>query len=194
MDAKKLNNISVTEYLKLEEDAQTKYEFHDGTIYAMSGGTVEHGLISGNLFAELKFALRSKNNNCTALNSEIKLHIQSLNKYVYPDVMVVCGDIERATEEPNSVTNPSIIIEVLSNSTEAYDRGDKFFSYQQISSLKEYILVDQYKAQVEIYTRQAQLWSIQRITGIEENVEIIPLGISIPMQHIYENVSFSTPI
>jgi Uma2 family endonuclease len=191
MDAKKLNNISITEYLEIERSTKTRHEYHDGTIVALAGGSVEHGLISGNTFGEIKIGLRNKKNNCRVLNSEIKLFIQSTNKYVYPDVMAICGDIEKTDREIEAVVNPIVIIEVLSKSTESYDRGDKFFFYRQIESLQEYILIDQYQPQVDIYKRQSDLWEIKRIEGLDQQFEIPSLGIVIDMKNIYEDIVFS---
>jgi Uma2 family endonuclease len=190
MDAKKLNNISITEYLEIERSTKTRHEYHDGTIVALAGGSVEHGLISGNTFGEIKIGLRNKKNNCRVLNSEIKLFIQSTNKYVYPDVMAICGDIEKTDREIEAVVNPIVIIEVLSKSTESYDRGDKFFFYRQIESLQEYILIDQYQPQVDIYKRQSDLWEIKRIEGLDQQFEIPSLGIVIDMKNIYEDIVF----
>lgn len=183
-------NISIEDYLAIEQEANTRYEYHDGIIYAMAGGSIEHGLISGNTYGELKFGLRENGSDCIVINSDVKLHVESLNKFLYPDVMVVCNEIERSTKENNAIINPSVIVEVLSNSTEAYDRGDKFFAYQQIASLKEYILIHQYKAQVEIYTRKNDLWRITRIEGLGESFLISALGISINLKNVYEDVVF----
>ncbi len=190
MEAKKLNNLSIPEYIEIERAADTKYEYHDGRVVAMAGGTLEHGLISGNIFGEIKFRLRDKKNNCRAMNSDIKLHIQTANKFLYPDAMILCGEIKKSTADPNAVMNPTVIIEVLSKSTESYDRGDEFFAYRQIISLQEYILVDQYKAQVEIYQRQSDLWKITRITGIDQRLDIPSLGIAIDLESIYEDIVF----
>ena len=191
MEDKKLNHLTVAEYIKIEEETQTKHEYHNGIIIAMSGGTIEHGIISGNTYGEIKFALRKKGSRCKAINNDVKLHIESLNKYVYPDVMVVCDKIERSSEEQYGIINPAVIVEVLSKSTESYDRGDKFYMYRQIPTLKEYILIDQYKAQVEVFSRQKQLWNIKRINGIDEILEIPSIGISILMKNIYEDIIFS---
>lgn len=190
MEAKKLDNLSVAEYIAVERTTQTRHEYHDGRIFAMSGGTLEHGLISGNTFGELKFGLRKKNSDCTAINSDVKVYVKSLNKYVYPDVMVVCGEIEKSADEAGAVMNPTVIVEVLSQSTESYDRGDKFYIYRQIETLKEYILIDQYQPQVEVFRREADLWNIQRISGIEQDLEIKSLGLTIALGGIYEGVDF----
>lgn len=188
MEAKKLENLSIEDYIKIEQETNTRYEYHDGKVFAMVGGTLEHGFISGNTFGEIKFALRNYGSDCTTINNDIKLHIEAVNKFVYPDVMVVCGPVERSEKEPNAVTNPIVIVEVLSESTESYDRGDKFHAYRKIESLKEYILIDQYKAQVETFRRESDLWKITRVEGLDEELLIESLGISIRLEHIYEGV------
>jgi Uma2 family endonuclease len=193
MEARKLDKISVAEYLEIERSTQTKHEYHDGLIYAMSGGTLEHGLICGNTYGEIRNALRNQSNECIPINSEVKLHLVKANKYVYPDVMVVCGPIEKAKEEPNAITNPKVIIEVLSKTTESYDRGDKFHNYRQITTLEEYILIDQYKAQVEIYTRKSDLWRITLIKGLDQELILESLNIVIPLEYIYENINWKKP-
>lgn len=188
MEIKKLNNLSIQEYTAIEQKNDTKYEYHDGSIFAMAGGTLNHGLICGNIFGEIRTALRNKKSNCTPINSEVKLHIQSKNRFLYPDTMVVCGEIETSEDEPNAITNPTIIIEVLSKSTASYDRGDKFFFYRQITSLQAYILIEQDKPQIEIYKRQDKLWGINRISDLDESLVIESLGIEIKMKEIYARI------
>lgn len=192
MEAKKLNNLTISEYIEIEKDTDTKYEYHNGSIFAMAGGTLNHVLICGNIFGEIRAVLRSDNRNCKVMNSEIKLYIQSKNSFLYPDAMVICGDIEKSHKEPNSVTNPIVIVEVFSKSTESYDRGDKFYLYRQIKSLQEYILIDQVKVQIEIYRREVDLWRITRINGIENKLFITSLDINIELKDIYENIE--TPL
>jgi len=189
MEAKKYENVTVSEYIKIEQETSTKHEYHDGKIYDMSGGTVEHGLISGNTYGELKFGLRQKNRQCKAINNDVKLYIPSLNKYLYPDVMVICNGIERSEEE-HGVINPTVIVEVLSKSTESYDRGDKFYMYRQIESLREYVLINQYKEEVEVFTRQNHLWKITRIIGLDQELVLQSINLSIPMASIYEDITF----
>jgi Uma2 family endonuclease len=187
MDAKK-NKLSFEDYLSVELASNTKHEFHDGTIYAMAGGTVDHGLISGNLLVELAVSLKKKKSNCRPINSDVKLHIETSNKYLYPDAMVICGDLEQFKNASNSISNPTVIIEVLSKSTEGYDRGDKFFYYKQIPSLQSYILVDQYQALIDLYTRKSNLWKINRVEGINQKIEIPSLGIELELKDIYQDV------
>jgi len=190
MEVKNLSHLSLKEYLEIEISSQTKYEYHDGAIYAMSGGTLNHGWICGNVFGEIRNDLREKGSGCRVMNSEIKLHISSKNSYVYPDAMVICGEVEKSESEVNAVTNPTVIVEVLSKTTESYDRGDKFFLYQTISSLKEYILIKQDKPQVEIYRRMGDLWQISQIIGMETNLVIPSLELTISLEEIYRDAEF----
>ena len=129
MEAVKLEKVSIDEYLAIETAAAEKYEYLAGHIYAMAGGTYNHGLICGNIFGEIKARLKEKDSPCFALSSEVKLAIQSENSILYPDTMVVCEAAEMSSLTPNAVTNPTVIIEVLSKTTASFDRGDKFFFY-----------------------------------------------------------------
>lgn len=190
MEAKRLDNLSVMEYLEIERETNSKFEYHDGSIYMMSGGTLNHGLICGNIFGEIRSALRAKGSNCRAMNSEIKVHIESKNCYLYPDTMIVCGEIDKSENEPNSITNPKVIVEVLSKSTANYDRGDKFYLYRQLESLEEYILIDQKRAQIDTHKRQGDLWKLSRISGLENELEIEILGIKVKLEEIYHDIEF----
>ncbi len=190
MEAKKLNSISFEEYVKIEQETGMKHEFHNGEIYAMSGGTISHGVIAGNIFASLFVALSNKKSPCRPLNSEIKLKLKKGNKYVYPDSMVVCGELEGPEDGKDAITNPTVIVEVLSKSTEGYDRGDKFSFYRQIPTLKEYILIDQYKAYIDVYTKKSDLWKITSIKGLGESLFLESLDIEIPLEAVYRDVVF----
>ena len=186
--------ISIEQYQAIERENDTKYEYHDGTIFAMAGGSFNHGLIGGNFFANLNTKLLQKNGPCFPLNSDIKLHIASENRFLYPDGMVICDDVERSKIDKEAVTNPTVIIEVLSKSTESYDRGDKFHFYRQISSFKEYLLISQDKYQVEVFTKnENNTWNIQRITGEDAKILISTLGVELEFQAIYRNVKWETP-
>lgn len=108
--AKKLNNLSIQEYLTIERAGNIKYEYHNGTITAMAGGSLAHGLIGGNIFGEIRTLLKAKKHHCRPLNNDIKLHIPTQNRFLYPDTMVVCDKIEQSKEKPSTVTNPRVII------------------------------------------------------------------------------------
>ena len=190
MEAHRLNNLSIQDYLDIEASADTCYEYHNGKIFAMAGGTIEHGLISGNTFGEIKFGLRNAKKACQVINSEVKLHVDQANKFLHPDVMVVCGDLERSDSTPHAIVNPTVIIEVLSKTTERYDRGDKFFAYRQISTLKEYILIDQYQVLVDAYQRRGDLWKISRLTDMTQVLRLSSLGLEINIASLYEGVEF----
>lgn len=190
MEAKRLNKVTLKEYLAIEKERQQKYEFQNGFIYAMAGGTYNHGLICGNIFGELRTRLKTGNQDCRAMTSEIKLHVESENSFLYPDAMVVCGEVGKSNKDPNAVINPLIVFEVLSKSTATYDRGDKFFMYRQIPSLQEYVLIEQEKPQLEIYKREGDLWQITRITGLDKKLTLPALQLEIPLTDIYEGVVF----
>lgn len=189
MEAKKLHKLSIAEYLQIERDNQCKYEYHDGSIIALAGGSLNHGIICGNIYGEIRSQLKKKDKPCLPFNSEIKLHIHSQNSFVYPDTMVVCGQIETSDKHKHAVTNPVMIVEVLSKSTAHYDRGDKFFLYRQIEHLQEYILIEQDKVQVEIYTRKENLWKITRITDINQSIYLSSIDCSVSLAEIYANAS-----
>ena len=187
MEVPQIQTHSLEEYIKLEQQTETKYEYHEGFVYAMAGATFEHTAISSNIFGELVMSFQDKK-NCRSFNSDLKIHIQKKNKYLYPDATVVCDDIQKSEILEGAITNPTIIIEVLSESTEKYDRGDKFFFYKQLPSLKEYILIDQYQAQIDIYERKGDLWKISRIEGMGENLTIPSISVEIPLENIYRDV------
>lgn len=182
-------SLTVAEYLQIEERAECKSEFLDGEIYAMSGGTPNHSLIEGNLVQEFGSALESR--PCVRYTSNLRIKIESTGLFTYPDLSVVCGPLQTATDDPNAAVNPTVLVEVLSKSTEAYDRIEKFEHYRQIPSLREYVLVSQYRPRVERYQRQADgawLWSV--ISEMDRSVDLPSLGIAVPMARIYARVVF----
>ena len=187
MKAQKISDFTVESYIQQEIETNSKYEYHNGKIYALAGGTLNHGLICGNVFGELKSKLKEKKSNCLPLNTDVKLHIKKTNSYVYPDTMVICGEIEMASEEPNAVTNPILIIEVLSQSTAEYDRGDKFHLYRQIPSFREYVIIDQKKYIVDVHYKpeNSDLWKITRFDGIDSIVHFQSININISMKDLY---------
>ena len=129
-------------------------EYHDGKVYALAGGTLNHALLCGNIYTEIRRGLENKSSKCIALTSEAKCFIHKSDKsysFVYPDVMVICEAIKQAEEDKKSVINPILIVEVLSKSTSRYDRGDKFHLYRKLSSFKEYVLIEQEKHIVDVH-------------------------------------------
>lgn len=194
MKAHQLPELSIAEYLQMERESGIKYEYHRGKIFALSGGSLNHGLLCGNIYSELRSKLKEGKPDCKAVTSEIKLNVKQKNSFVYPDAMVICGAIEKSADDKNAITNPVLIVEVLSKSTANYDRGDKFYLYRQIPSLQEYLLIEQDKYQVDIYFKQANtdLWKIRRIEGKDALVQLQSLNLEIKMSDLYYDIELPT--
>lgn len=183
-------SISPGEYLDWEEDQEGKHEYFHGRIYAMTGGSLEHATIILNLGASLLSRLRDK--NCRVFTSEMRVKVDATGLYTYPDLVVTCGEME-LERRSKSVTllNPTLIIEVLSPSTEAYDRGDKFTHYRQLASLTDYILISATKAQAEHFQRQSdEDWLLTVRSGLDAILSLKTLGCELPLSEIYEYVEF----
>ncbi|HAA12639.1 MAG TPA: Uma2 family endonuclease [Cytophagales bacterium] len=184
--------MTVEEYLTLERETQTKYEYHAGWVTAQAGGSVSHAKLSSRVGRSLGNALEEKGADCEVYNSDAKLAIPTMDSYVYPDVMVVCGPEETSEENRDAITNPIVLVEVLSPSTEAYDRGEKFEKYRKIPSLQEYVLILQDKPAVEVYTRLAEenSWRFTTVSGLEEEVTLVSLGVTISLAWLYRHIDF----
>ncbi len=182
---------TIEEYLRLEEKALDRHEFHDGEILAMSGGTYRHSRINTNTLVEL--ATRLKGKPCHPLDSNMRVRIALLPRYVYPDINVVCGppEFDPADSKQTTILNPRVVVEVLSDSTESYDRGAKFELYREIPSLQEYVLVSQREPLVETFLRQADgTWLFKAWKGAESSVALRSLEVSLPLAEIYSGVEF----
>ncbi len=189
MAEKALGNSTYEDYLALEAESDVKYEYHDGFIVAMAGGTPLHGKVCGNFISAVNNALEKANKPCDIYTSDVKVHIEAINKTFYPDASVTCGEVQTSEKDKNALINPILILEVLSKSTAAFDRGDKFTYYRHLPSLQEYIIVHPSKPIVEIfYRKEADLWQIQTITTLDEVIALRSLGIEIEMRSIYRRV------
>jgi len=193
MKAPKLSYITVEEYIQHEITSKTKHEYHDGKIYALAGGTLNHGLLCGNVYSGIRNQLTQKGSDCIPFTSEVRVHISERNSYVYPDAMVIYGDIEKSKSESNSVTNPILIVEVLSKSTAEYDRGDKFYFYRQLPDFKEYVLIEQDRHIVDVHYKaeNSDLWRITRYEGLDKVVKLQSLDIEITMEELYFRTEMS---
>jgi len=183
------------EYLRREYDAQEKHQYYHGEIYAMAGGTAHHSLVIANVSREL--GNRLKGGRCRVYDSNLRVRIPSTTLYTYPDVSVVCGDIQFDPLDRNKTTmlNPGLIVEVLSPSTEGWDRGGKLQSYIQIESLREYVLVSSQAASVETFLRQPDgtwLYRPTRPPAIAARFQ--SLNIELPFADIYAGVTFPPPV
>ena len=194
MKGPKLSYMTVEEYVQQEIESNTKHEYHDGKIYALAGGTLNHGLLCGNVYSEIRNRLTEKTSNCIPFTSEIRVHISEKNSYVYPDSMVICGNIEKSENETNSVINPVLIVEVLSKSTAEYDRGDKFYFYRQLPSFKEYVLIEQDRYIVDVHYKaeNSDLWQITRYEGLDKIIKLQSLDIEITMRELYFRIEISS--
>lgn len=182
---------TVANYLAAEELATEKHEFFEGRIEAMAGGTFEHSAITLNIGAELRNALKGK--PCRAADSNMRIGTISGSDFVYPDVLVVCGPLvfHPADTRRGTLLNPRLVVEVLSDSTEAYNRGRKFEFYRSIETFEEYVLVSQSALLVETFFRTGGSWAIASFRGQEAIVRLRSLELSIAMKDIYDGVTFA---
>jgi Uma2 family endonuclease len=177
--------LTPEEYLAIERKAEYKSEYVDGVIYAMSGASLRHNKIVANVIIELGQQLRGR--PCSALPSDIKVRMPDSRKFFYPDVSVLCGEPQFHDERQDIILNPILIVEVLSESTAAYDRGEKFQAYQQVTSLQEYILISQDKNFVQHYVRQTQeSWTYTAAFGMESTLNLPSIECTLSLQAIYD--------
>ncbi|OQX02704.1 MAG: hypothetical protein BWK80_57255 [Desulfobacteraceae bacterium IS3] len=180
------------EYLMFEELAKNKSEFYNGKIFAMSGTSGNHSIICFNLNRHIGEAI--DNRNCTGFDSNMKLNIAQANSFVYPDLMVVCGDIDFFKNRTDIITNPILIIEVLSPSTQAFDRSKKFEYYRSVTSMREYVLVSQEEPMIEIFFRQNEkIWLYSAVKGLEARVVLQTIEHELALKDIYRKVDWNQP-
>lgn len=174
------------EYLALERAAPCKSEFHDGQIFAMTGASREHNLISVNLAGELRRQLKGR--PCEAYVNDLRVKVSASGDYCYPDVIVVCGSPQFEDDQFDTLLNPTVLIEVLSPSTEAYDRGDKFLAYRRLDSLREYLLVSQDKAHIDHYVREGEHWVLYDAHGLEASLHLESIDCVLELREVYDRV------
>ncbi len=185
----KKNGISPEEYLASERKSEIKSEYFDGETFAMAGASRDHNKISTNIVRILGNQLLEK--PCSIFSSDMKVKIKEIKKYTYPDIVVVCGDEEYDDENNEILLNPVVLIEILSDSTEAYDRGDKFSHYQFIKTFSEYILVSQYLCKIEKFSRQKDdTWIYSKCDKPDDIVSIEAIKCELPVSEVYRNVKF----
>lgn len=189
-DAISKRRLNVEEYLAIEGAADYKSEFYDGEMFAMSGGNFTHSTIKVNLYEQFKARLRG--GKCRLSDSDMRVLVPATGLHVYPDASVVCGPPQFTSLQETTLTNPHLIVEVLSPSTERYDRTTKFWHYQTISAFTDYVLVTQDAAQVEHFYRNADgEWLYRAYKGLEAVLKLPAQAIEIPLRDIYENVAFA---
>ena len=177
------------QYLARERQAAHKSEFFNGRVYAMAGASREHNLICFNLARELGSQLRDRD-DCEAYVADMRVKSEATNAYLYPDVTVVCGPPQFEDTGLDTLLNPTVLIEVLSPSTEAGDRGHKFAHYRRIPSLQEYVLVAQDRAQVERHVRQEGGWLLTEFGDLEAVLPLASIGCAVALRDLYARVAF----
>ncbi len=192
MSAMPKTRLTVAEYLAIERRAEFKSEFFDGEMFAMAGASRHHNVINENLSTEI--GARLKGGRCRTLSRDQRLKIDRTGLYCYPDLVIVCGPPEYADEDPDTLVNPRVVVEVLSDSTARYDRTTKFRHYQQLPSVQEYILVTQDEPLCERFSRQPDgTWVVDSFVGLDATLELKSVPIRIPLREIYAGVSFPEP-
>ena len=178
--------MTVEEYFAFDEASDIRYEYIDGEVIALTGGTYDHGLIMANASGELRQLL--KGSDCRVISSDLRNRVNP-NRYVYPDFSVVCGEPE-TDEQAVALWNPTLVGEVTSPSSIGRDRGEKLHLYQSIASLQIYLVIDQYRAHVESYERHVGGWRVQEFLGLEAIIPLPALGCELPLAEIYRGIDF----
>lgn len=189
MNPNPIPRMSPEEFLEFERSSDERHEYRNGEIFAMSGAKRAHNLISVNLAAELRTGLKGR--DCETYASDMRIWVGIAALYTYPDMVVVCGELQFLDTTQDTLVNPTVLIEILSESTEAYDRGRKFEYYRKIDSLKEYILIAQTHPYIEKYVKHGDgFWLLSEIAGIDSFLKIESIDCTIPLAEIYDKIDF----
>ena len=181
--------LTPEEYLRIERAAEWKSEYIDGEMFAMAGASRRHTLIALNLAAELRALVREL--PCTAHTADLRVATDRLRHYTYPDVVVACDPIQFVDDHQDTITNPTLIAEVLSESTEKYDRGAKSERYRAVPTLAEYLLVSQERVHVELYTRQSDGgWTLREWNDPGAEIDLTSLQCRLKVAEVYHKVNF----
>jgi Uma2 family endonuclease len=177
--------MTYAEYLVLEEKAAVRHEYLDGEVWEMAGGSIEHGALAAAIAGELRAALAGR--PCRTYSSDVRVRVSETGLTTYPDLSVVCGRLETAPDDEDAITNPIVLVEVLSDSTEAYDRGAKAAHYRRIPSLRESVLVAQAEPRIEVHRRaEGGRWELLEARA-GETIEITSIGALLNVGVVYAN-------
>ena len=182
--------FSPDEYLALERKSKYRSEYVNGRIFAMSGASREHNLISGNIFAEIRSQLRGR--DCEVYVGDMRVKVGPMGMYTYPGVVAVCGEPRFEDPQVDTLVNPTVIVEVLSPSTEAYDRGEKFAHYRRLDSLLDYVLVAQDRVLIEHFSRhgaKGDVWVFSAISDLDGTLDLHSIGCVLAVGEVYDRVS-----
>ncbi len=181
---------SVEEYLELERGADERHEYLDGQIYLMAGESIEHSTINANV--TIRLGIQLAGTPCRVLSPNMKVRTSPTGLYAYSDAAVVCGEPQFYDDRRDILVNPTVIVEVLSPSTEGYDRGEKFLRYQSLASLVDYLLVAQNTPRIERFTRQADdRWLYSTTTGLTNSVHLASITCELRLSEIFDRIVFS---
>ena len=179
--------LTPEEYLAIERKAEYKSEYFNGEMFAMAGASERHVLIVTNVVAELRGQLRRR--PCTVYSTDLRVRVSPAGLYTYPDVVVVCGQAQFADDQKDTLLNPTLIVEVLSESTKDYDRGGKFEHYRTLMSLSEYVLIDQDKHHVEHFVRQPEnRWLLSETNRLEDTIHVSSISCDLALAEVYDKV------
>jgi Uma2 family endonuclease len=178
-------SYTFAEYIAIDEASDTRHEYVNGEILAMSGGTLEHSQLAANVIGELSAQLRGR--PCAVYTSDARVRVLATGLATYPDVTVVCGSVERDPESKSTIVNPALIVEVLSDSTESYDREEKFAHYRRIPSLREYLLVSQHERRITHLSRNDDgSWTLRDVAG-GAVVKLPSVGCELSLDEVYRD-------
>ena len=193
MTAQPKLKLTEAEYLAIERNAEFKSEFFNGEMFAMAGANRLHNIANENL--TLRIGMQLLDGPCRTLSRDQRVRISRTGLYCYPDLIIVCGPLEYSTEDPDTLVNPRVIIEVLSDSTERYDRTTKFQHYQQLPSMMEYVMVSQHQPMCERFSRSADgSWAFVAFVGMNAKLELTSVPVQVPLVDIYAGVTFPEPL
>ena len=188
MSAHAVPRLTPEEYLKIDREAEIRSEYHDGQMFAMSGGTLPHSLLAMQLQSAIMLALRGR--GCRVTNSDLRVGITAQGPFVYPDAAIYCGEPRLADNYHDTLLNPTIVFEVLSKSSEAYDRGNKFAHYRRIDSLREYVLISHTEPRVEIFAKGPDgKWTLTACLGEAATFELTSIDVEIALADIYRDIT-----
>lgn len=191
--ARKLDHDHITfdEFLEMEERSEQRHEYHDGELLPVMNASPKHSEIISNTNTTLKNELRKKDSKCKVYEGSLAVYFPAYNHSAYPDIYSLCGKIEQYDGKKNAVLNPLLVIEVLSPSTEDYDRGTKFTKYRSLPSFREYVLISQDRPKVEAwYKMEENTWRISHAEGMESSIHLYSLEIDLPLSELYYLVDF----
>jgi Uma2 family endonuclease len=190
MQAKQKSYLTPDEYLALERQSDAKSEYFDGEVYAMSGATRAHNIITTNVTTA--FVTQLKRRRCEVYASDMRVKVQTTGLYTYPDVVIVCGKVQLEDQRQDTLLNPTVLVEVLSSSTEDYDRGTKFAHYRTLESLSDYLVIAQAEPLVEHYQRQPDdKWLLTTYTALDAVVAVPSLSCDLLLAEVYDKIEWS---